>query len=822
MKLINYLSKFSACALLLGAAACSDLSDIEERLDSLESRVQAIEKIIPTLNGNIEALKTLAGGGTINKVEENNGVYTITLSNGETITVNQGSIGVANPPVMSIDSDGYWMVDYGTGAVHVLVGGNKVSATGEDGVTPQFGVDAEGYWTVSYDNGTTWENVLGNDGKPVSAIPQDGADEYFAGVDYDGKTFTIELKDGQKVTLPVVASFSYVIEVEGVQTLQAGETKIYNVKSEGVGSAAVVSKPAGVEVSLDENSITVRALAQTKAVSADTRKDIAVLALSAEGFATIAKMQVTVEGIAVDTTPRATVTAGESTSYTLAFNIALDNAESYRYLLLGAEAEAPSADSIIADGEESDATTLVIEGLEPATDYALYVVPVGTDRNGAVVKAESSTSPEAVPSATVTPGEATSSTLEFTVELTDGTSYWYVLLKADEAEPSAEQISTSGTEETDETIVIKDLDAATMYVLYVLPVNGNTFGEIVSAEKRTAEPVYANDYERYMAGRDITIDGMVINKSNYGAATLITAESEGKAIGTKGVYFVDGAAEGVTISGNAEQLVVLSLDDRMATIGRTAGKSLYINASSSNDYFILSNVKYVTDMTSGNMMAGGGNGVIETILFNNVKIEVPADMIMLYSSKEILDFNMTDCDVRLHKGTAEKNLVQTSTTSTYQELVFRNNIFYSTDGDLTGFRLFSNSNATIASLEFKNNTVAGVYCKAAYGYITVKSITAGDVVSNLFYLPDYTTYLDGMYTGILHIADKTDTHLNMVSNLAFYNYDSVPGTRLKCSYYSNNGTIYNKTKADNPIPSPDYVNGVFTQGDSYKSFGAKR
>lgn len=822
MKLINYILKSSACALLICAAACSDLSDIEERLDSLESRVKAIENIIPALNSNIEALQTLAGGGTINKVEEKDGVYTITLSNGETITINQGSIGVANPPIMSIDSDGYWMVDYGAGAEYVLVDGNKVAATGEDGITPVFGVDSEGYWTVSYDNGSTFQQVLGSDGKPVSAIPQEGADEYFSDVALEGETFVITLKDGEKIVIPVVPSFSYIIEVEGIQTIKAGETRIFTVKSEGVASAVVVSKPAGVEVSLDENSITVRALAQTKSVSADTRKDVAVLALSAEGFATIAKMQVTVEGVVVDTTPRATVTAGEATPYSLSFSVALDNAESYKYLLLSASEDAPSADKLLADGKESTATTLVIEELVPSTDYVLYVIPVGADKNGAVVKAESKTSPEAVPTVTVTPGDATSSTLEFTVRLTDGTSYWYVILKADESEPSAEQIKSSGKETTEETLLLKELEAATKYILYVLPINGNTSGEIVSAENRTSEPVYANDYERYMAGKDISVAGVVINKSNYGEATLITAESENKSIGSKGVYFVDGAAEGVTISGNAEQLFVLSLDEKMATIGRNTGKSLYINASSSNDYFILSNVKYVTDMTSGNMMAGGGSGVIENIFLNKVKVEVPADMLMLYSSKEILNFNMTDCDVRLHKGTAEKNLVQSNTTSTYNTLVFKNNVFYSTDGDLTGYRLFSNNNATIASLEFRNNTIAGVYCKAAYGYVTVKSVTAGDVVSNLFYVPDYTTHLDGKYVGILHITDKTDAHLNMVSNLAFYNYDAVPSHRIKCSYYSNNGTIYNKAKADNPIPSPDYVNGVFTQGDNYKSFGAKR
>lgn len=822
MKISKYILAFSAAGLLIGSAACTDLSDLEERVDSLESRVQALENVLPALNANIEALQALAGGGTINKVEEKDGVYTITLSNGETLTINQGSIGVANPPVMSLDKDGYWMVDYGKGAEYLLVNGQKVNATGDNGVTPVFGVDAEGYWTVSYDGGKTFTQVLGADEKPVLAVPQEGADEYFANVSYDGKTFTIELKYGQTITLPVVPTFFFSIEVEGEQVIQAGETKIYPVTSEGVVSATVVSKPAGVEVSLDDKSLTVRALAATKAVSADTRKDISVLALSAEGFATIAKMQVTVEGVAVDTTPRATVAAGEATPYTIAFSVALDNSEKYMYMVLAADAEAPTAEKLLAEGTESTATTLVVENLSPATEYAIYVLPLGKDKNGAVATAKATTLEEKVPSVEVVAGTATPSSLEFTVTLTDGTSYYYVLLTADADAPTAESIKADGTQATEAALTIDELEAETEYVLYVLPVNGSTYGEVVAVNAATTEPVYNNDYEKYMAGKDITIGHMTINKETYGAATLIKNDSEVKAIGTKGVYFVDGAAEGVTIAGNADQLIVLSLDERMATVGRTTGKCIYVNASENNDYFVLSNVKYVTDMTSGNMIAGGGTGVIETIFFNKVKVEVPADMLFLYSSKEIQNFNMTDCDVKLHKGTAEKNLVQSNTTSTYETLVFKNNIFYSTDGDLTGYRLFSNNNATIASLEFRNNTIAGVYCKAAFGYLTVKSITAGDVVSNLLYLPDYTTHLDGKYVGILHIADKADAHLNMPSNLAFYNYDSVPSYRAKVSYYSSNGTIYNKAKADNPIPSPDYTNGVFTQGENYKSFGAKR
>ena len=650
MKITRNIFALSAAGLLLGAAACSDLSEVNDRLDQLEGKVQVLESVIPTLNSNIEALQTLAGGGTINKVEEKDGVYTITLSNGQTLTINQGSVGVANAPVMSLDKDGYWMVDYGTGAEYLLVNGNKVNATGESGVTPVFGVDAEGNWTVSYDSGKTYENVLGADGKPVPAVPQEGSGEYFEDVVYDGKTFTVKLKDGPEISLPVVTTFYFAIEAEGVQVLQAGQTKTYPVKSAGVLSATIVAKPANVEVTLDENVLTVYALPETKAVSADSRKDIAVLAVSAEGFATIAKIQVTVGGEVVDPTP---------------------------------------------DPEPEDP----------------------------------------MPS-----------------------------------EPS-------------------------------------------------------NDYEKYMAGQDIAVGDITINKAAYGDAVLITNESENKNIASNGVYFVASDATDVTINGTASQLVVLSLDSAVATIKRTENKSFYVNASAENDYMIFSNIKYETVMTSGNVFGIGGDGEVETIIFNKCKIEVPADMNMLYGGKNILNINMTDCDVKLHNGTGTKNLFQTNTTSTYASVVFKNNVIYCTDGTISNFGLFSNNNATITSLEMRNNTLAQVYAKGTSGYVSAKDVKAADVVLNLFYVPDFSTIIPDKYVGIIWVPNTVDDSSfaeTIKSNLAYYNADSVPTYKIKGTYYKGVGTVYSKAKADNPIPSPDYANGIFTVSETYKSYGAKR
>ena len=97
---------FAAAAFTLGVSvACTDLSDIEDRLDSLEGRVTALETQIVGLNGNIAALQQLVAGGTINSATVKDGVWTIVLSNGETLTLTQGAVGVGNAPIMSVDAE---------------------------------------------------------------------------------------------------------------------------------------------------------------------------------------------------------------------------------------------------------------------------------------------------------------------------------------------------------------------------------------------------------------------------------------------------------------------------------------------------------------------------------------------------------------------------------------------------------------------------------------------------------------------------------------------------------------------------------------------
>jgi hypothetical protein len=387
----------AAAAFVTGTfAACTDLSDFEDRIDSLESRVTALETQIVGLNANIEALQKLTAGGTVNSATVKDGVWTIVLSNGETLTLTQGSIGVGNAPVMSVDKDGYWMVDYGTGATHILLNGEKVKAIGTDGKTPVFGVDANGYWTVSYDDGKTFTQVQGADGKPVSALPQgEVQDPYFDGVELVDGNLEITLRGGQKLTVPVITDFLCAIETTGLQMFDPGQAKPFNVTLKGVKST-MITTPAGWKASLSEAVdnkavLTVTAPVTTKSTIADSGSDVTILAFSEQNYAAISKIQVQLSDAPVVINPIANVSAGEATETSLTYNVATADASSWKYIHQKESEAAPDAAKIVAEGTEGTGTSVSFEGLESGTAYVLYVLPINGSVQGSVASAKNTT-----------------------------------------------------------------------------------------------------------------------------------------------------------------------------------------------------------------------------------------------------------------------------------------------------------------------------------------------------------------------------------------------------------------------------------------------
>ena len=120
----KFLTILALAATVCLAGCNDDTDDLWDEVNDLKSRVTALETQVVALNENIEALSQLMrNGATITDVKQTDGTYTLTLSNGEVITLHQGSTATAVITVIGIDAEGYWTVDYkdGKGFVRIEV-----------------------------------------------------------------------------------------------------------------------------------------------------------------------------------------------------------------------------------------------------------------------------------------------------------------------------------------------------------------------------------------------------------------------------------------------------------------------------------------------------------------------------------------------------------------------------------------------------------------------------------------------------------------------------------------------------------------------------
>ena len=397
-KIFKIMATFVAAASVIG---CTDTDDLEKRIDEIDARVTALEKVTEALNENVAALQAIAEGKTINKVEENSGTYTITLSDGTELKLNQGTEGMGKAPLLSIDDEGYWMADYqdGKGPQYILSASDeKVIGRGQNGVTPKFSVNAAGNWTVSYDGGKNWTEVLDENGKTVKAVAEGGeSDSYFANVEYTDEALVLTLKNGMSYTAPVVGGFLFKISgaPEGDVTFKYGEKKTFGIEQKGVFSTSVIC-PEGWNAWLSESILTVQAPANaeatTKAVIADSRKDVSVIAISEAGHIAIAKVQVYLDGQTMVEDPAAGIKLVEAMSASLTFSVVLENASAWHYMLRKSSEAAPSRSEVITSGTEgTDNYSLTFESLMAETSYTLYVVPSNASGDGPLATCEAST-----------------------------------------------------------------------------------------------------------------------------------------------------------------------------------------------------------------------------------------------------------------------------------------------------------------------------------------------------------------------------------------------------------------------------------------------
>lgn len=205
---MKYYKSFILFSLFALAFVSCNTDDLERDIDALKDRVTNVEAQVQQLNDEMNIIRVLLDGNkTITDYSINGDTYTLTLSNGETLTLTPGVTG-GNYPSIEIGANGNWFIG-GTDT-----GWRAQAENGEDAtITPEFKIapnPADGdkkYWYVSYDNGSTWkvlENGLAegiNTGSnPISNATVDG--DNFK-VTFGGKEYLIPIVKGLECAINV-------------------------------------------------------------------------------------------------------------------------------------------------------------------------------------------------------------------------------------------------------------------------------------------------------------------------------------------------------------------------------------------------------------------------------------------------------------------------------------------------------------------------------------------------------------------------------------------------------------------------------------------
>lgn len=228
-----------------------DDSFLQERITSLENRIETLEELCKQINTNISSLQTIITALQDNEyitgitpiIKDNETIgYTLTFSQSNPITIYHGKNGTdgrngTDAPIIGVKKDAnniyYWtLTNNGITTWITDNDGKKLPVTGdkgehgdkgENGITPKL-IIKNGQWNISYDNGATWEELgkaTGNDGK-------DGAngDSFFKDITEDWQYIYFTLSNGTEIRVRKYCTISIDIDDSNLAQIQPNSTYI--------------------------------------------------------------------------------------------------------------------------------------------------------------------------------------------------------------------------------------------------------------------------------------------------------------------------------------------------------------------------------------------------------------------------------------------------------------------------------------------------------------------------------------------------------------------------------------------------------------------
>lgn len=285
------------CAILLAPSCTFDDSEIWDSINDIEERLEKLEEIAATMQSDIDALKDivskLQANTTIDNVTDNgDGSYTISFSDGTSVTISDGEDGVTPPSIIVIEEDGqwYWGYKYPDGTTEFLTDseGNKIPVTG---TAPQVRINPDNnHWEISTDGGKTWTDT------GVDASGNGGS--IFDGLTQDDDFVYITLTDGTTITIPKTKELTFSFGTEGDLYFEFGETKLLDYTMSGA-TSTTISKPDGWKVRFIEDKLEITAPVQENTY-AEQEGLVSIILIGANGQSFLAEQKVLIGQEPVD------------------------------------------------------------------------------------------------------------------------------------------------------------------------------------------------------------------------------------------------------------------------------------------------------------------------------------------------------------------------------------------------------------------------------------------------------------------------------------------------------------------------------------------
>lgn len=387
-----------------------------------------------------------------------------------------------------------------------------------------------------------------------------------------------------------------------------------------------------------------------------------------------------------------------------------------------------------------------------------------------------------------------------------------------------------------------------------MPVSG---GRSVSIDASAAVTIENGLYGQYQAGLDIEIGGKLYNKALWGEATLISEDTE--IIGSDkeqkhpglttvtpvkndGIYFIESGIDVyMNYEGAARNFFLIGNDpDNKSTVIPDVYLRTNVNgAPDGTGELMLYNIEMDCTGLSGYAITQN-NSTPGRIRVIECKIALGKGPLVYCGNVENQTRYYTEIDlqgnnVKLSAGTIFMNMGNNKAVS--QNLIFKNNIFYSASGVLSGYRIFAGQNAEISKITMENNSIVNVTngTTALFLYATLNEV---ELRNNFVYLesqnsgmcifrPQDVSQTEGVYPGNPKSGVCEDS-IFYSPNCEINPNDKNGNEYGKQWFYSGMNRVELTVEKeftvieDNPFVNLDIAGENFALIDTYASFGAQR